>query len=541
MGALRTVALAGTVGLVMSLAAAAAHAQGSGASVGTLTFEAVGDRPIDASDLAFDADTLWAVGTDLWRLPPDGAAWEEVSDDGEHLFEAPSSSTLLAGTRAGSGVIYSEDRGATWLPGLISAGTWSPWAEAFAELPPEHPQAGRLVAACWAGMSYSDGGGQTWQKSSLWTDGGRYDAHSVAVGVDGRVYAAFYEVGVTGLQVAASDDGGQTYAVAYQFGVLTGIGVRIVALPGGADPSMGVLIVVEYGGKVRRSDDGAASWRVVGEVPFEDGGHLEDAVVGPDGRLYVAGARPGGGEWVFRTVGPVVSASAVEVAADPVSPPVVIGPGGGSFPFTVRLTNTTTLPMTFEAWSAATGPYTVSPVLGPVSGMLPPGASVTRTLVQRVPGAAPPGTYTYTVNTGDFPGAVLSSDSFPVMKEGASGVSAGASGDAGAEGWTVSGWEAAAMGVPEAGVGLSVWPNPARGATTVALVLPEAGEVAVALYDVLGRRVALLHEGVLEAGSHMFRLDGAALPAGVYVVRTVMEPEDSTGARALTQRVTLMR
>src|SRR5690606_10724445 len=251
------------------------HAQ---AAVGdTLLFERVGVQPLKARDIAFDDDgALWATATRVYLLPPGGDTWEEVSDppgayqyvlpltpdtlfisfnavrrsldggqtwsqvygEGEALYEAPLSGILLTGMRVGSGVAYSHDRGATWQPGEIETGTWVPVAEAFAELPEGHTHAGRVVAACWAGLSYSDDGGVTWEKSSLWTDGGRYHAYSVTVGVDGRVYAALYEVGVTGLQIAASADGGQTYEVVYRYDHITGVGVRIVALPGGLNPAV---------------------------------------------------------------------------------------------------------------------------------------------------------------------------------------------------------------------------------------------------------------------------------------------------------------
>src|SRR5690606_352449 len=91
----------------------------------------------------------------------------------------------------------------------------------------------------------------------------------------------------------------------------------------------------------------------------------------------------------------------------------------------------------------------------------------------------------------------------------------------------------------ERGIGLEVHPNPSQGTARLVLTLPEAAEASVTVYDVLGRRVAALHEGPLEAGRHAFRLDGAALPSGVYLVRaTLGDPE---AGRALTQRVTLLK
>ena len=50
------------------------------------------------------------------------------------------------------------------------------------------------------------------------------------------------------------------------------------------------------------------------------------------------------------------STAHVIVSAVPVSPPVVIAPGGGSFDFTVTLTNTTAQPQSVQAWTAVTGP-----------------------------------------------------------------------------------------------------------------------------------------------------------------------------------------
>ena len=87
---------------------------------------------------------------------------------------------------------------------------------------------------------------------------------------------------------------------------------------------------------------------------------------------------------------------------------------------------------------------------------------------------------------------------------------------------------------PEA-VALSVYPNPSAGSATVALTLAEPSEVRVAVYDVLGREVAVLHEGRFSAGSHRLVFDGAELPSGLYLVGV-----ESNGFSA-TRRVTLMR
>jgi hypothetical protein len=63
----------------------------------------------------------------------------------------------------------------------------------------------------------------------------------------------------------------------------------------------------------------------------------------------------------------------------------------------------------------------------------------------------------------------------------------------------------------------------------------EAQNVTAAVYDGLGRRVAMLHDGVLESGAHALTLDASSLPAGVYVVRVTGE------TFAATRRATLIR
>ena len=79
------------------------------------------------------------------------------------------------------------------------------------------------------------------------------------------------------------------------------------------------------------------------------------------------------------------------------------------------------------------------------------------------------------------------------------------------------------------------YPNPTSGLSTVAFALPEAADVELAAYDVLGRRVAVLASGAAEAGTHEATFDASVLPAGLYVVRL------RAGEQVLTQRVTVAR
>ena len=88
---------------------------------------------------------------------------------------------------------------------------------------------------------------------------------------------------------------------------------------------------------------------------------------------------------------------------------------------------------------------------------------------------------------------------------------------------------------------LEVYPNLTRGSATLALALGQAQPVAVALFDVLGRRVAVLHDGPLAAGPHTLRLETAALPSGVYFVRAMMTAEAGGAVQALSQKLTVLR
>jgi hypothetical protein len=91
-------------------------------------------------------------------------------------------------------------------------------------------------------------------------------------------------------------------------------------------------------------------------------------------------------------------------------------------------------------------------------------------------------------------------------------------------------------GPPEQGRGrLAVAPNPVRGAVAVTLTLDAPARVRLALYDVLGREAALLHDGPAPAGASTYDVAPGRLPAGVYVVRAEW-PEGMSTARLVVAR-----
>lgn len=89
---------------------------------------------------------------------------------------------------------------------------------------------------------------------------------------------------------------------------------------------------------------------------------------------------------------------------------------------------------------------------------------------------------------------------------------------------------------PKGGFGLHApRPNPAAATATVAYEVPEAGPALLTVYDLLGRHVRTLVDGVVGAGPASVRLETAELPAGTYVVRL------HAGGRSASRTFTVAR
>lgn len=85
------------------------------------------------------------------------------------------------------------------------------------------------------------------------------------------------------------------------------------------------------------------------------------------------------------------------------------------------------------------------------------------------------------------------------------------------------------------------YPNPFDASAVVPVEVGEAAGVRVAVYDLLGREVAVLAEGRREAGRYRARFDANGLASGVYVVRAVMTPEAGGATRVFSQKLTVLR
>lgn len=78
------------------------------------------------------------------------------------------------------------------------------------------------------------------------------------------------------------------------------------------------------------------------------------------------------------------------------------------------------------------------------------------------------------------------------------------------------------------------YPNPSRGAATLRYQLPQATDVRLSVYDVLGREVAVAVNETRAAGRHEALVDVSAWSPGVYLVRL------SAGETVTTQRLTVV-
>ena len=63
------------------------------------------------------------------------------------------------------------------------------------------------------------------------------------------------------------------------------------------------------------------------------------------------------------------------------------------------------------------------------------------------------------------------------------------------------------------------YPNPFNPTTTITFGLPQPGKAHIAIYDVLGRRVAVLANEFYPAGRHTLRWDAADMASGLYFAR----------------------
>ena len=84
---------------------------------------------------------------------------------------------------------------------------------------------------------------------------------------------------------------------------------------------------------------------------------------------------------------------------------------------------------------------------------------------------------------------------------------------------------------------LGNYPNPFRAATNISFSLPKAEHVSIEIYDTLGRRIADVHDGLLNAGEHNIpwrvASNARTYPSGLYFYRITAGEEIVSGSMTL--------
>ena len=82
---------------------------------------------------------------------------------------------------------------------------------------------------------------------------------------------------------------------------------------------------------------------------------------------------------------------------------------------------------------------------------------------------------------------------------------------------------------------LGNYPNPFNRSTTIRLHTPQVAHARIAVYNVYGQEVAVLHEGPLQGGFHEVSFDAGALSSGVYLCRLVADTRTDTAPVTLAR------
>ncbi|MEE9553210.1 MAG: T9SS type A sorting domain-containing protein [candidate division Zixibacteria bacterium] len=72
---------------------------------------------------------------------------------------------------------------------------------------------------------------------------------------------------------------------------------------------------------------------------------------------------------------------------------------------------------------------------------------------------------------------------------------------------------------------LQNYPNPFNAQTTIRFRLAELGNTRIVVYNIVGQQVALLHDGIRQAGEHSVRWNADDLPSGIYFAKLIIENE----------------
>ena len=94
--------------------------------------------------------------------------------------------------------------------------------------------------------------------------------------------------------------------------------------------------------------------------------------------------------------------------------------------------------------------------------------------------------------------------------------------------WEVNGRTAVNRAEAEVNILGSVAPNPVTGVSCIPVSMVVTGKVNLSLYNTFGQLVALVYDGVLEAGNHVFTVNAADYQSGIYFCRLITVDGEKT-------------
>ena len=443
-----------------------------------------------------------------------GTTWRTVGLTVNGLAAGPGGSVLVATARRG--LLRSGDRLATVADATDGFGR--------ASVSQVEVRGDLVVAAGLADFGFGTGlyrsadRGRTWTRTDLGFDArGLSDIH---IDPAGRLFASpalCFGDACAPSGIYRSLDGGQTWAsTPLVFAGSTAAG-RVYDGPGGA------LWALFSTRALYRSLDGGDSWQPRAAAP-----HSKTFAVGLDGTLWAGSDQPDvavarstddGASWTEALApSPGLRTGAIAVAAGGA---VVVGASGVGYRSADGGQTWRTVDFGFaQPW------YELDVLRRSPDGQLFAGADAGPPVLRSLDDGQ-----TWAPVADGLPAARPAVD----VAVGADGVVWTALGAAGLYRTAASTFVADAPAPEAVPFALSLAPNPARAGAVVTLTLGTAADVSVTVHDALGRRVAVLFDGLAARGTHTVRLGAGELAPGVYVVRV------ASGGRVATQRLVVAR
>ena len=96
-------------------------------------------------------------------------------------------------------------------------------------------------------------------------------------------------------------------------------------------------------------------------------------------------------------------------------------------------------------------------------------------------------------------------------------------------------------GIPEAFNLMQNYPNPFNPSTNIRYDVPTSAKVKIVIYDILGREVSTLMDGVQVAGRYVTTWNASGLATGVYIYRMEASPQDGSSIFTSVKKLLLVK